>query len=71
VAWSIVGRILLPVPPSFLYLTALIGKTTPLPLHAAFVVAGLYSAALIVLSRHLADRPDHSLLGSRVPARHR
>ena len=71
VAWSIVGRILLPVPTFFLYLTVLIGKSTPLPFYAAFAVAGLYSAALIVLSRHLADRPDHSLLGSRAPARHR
>ena len=71
VAWSIIGRILLPVPTFFLYLTVLIGKNPPLPFYAAFVLSGVYSAALIVLSRHLADRPEHSLLGSRSPARHR
>jgi MFS family permease len=68
VAWSIAGRILLPVPTFFLYLTVLIGKSAPLPFYAAFVIAGIYSAALIILSRHLADRPKHSLLGSRAAA---
>jgi CBS domain containing-hemolysin-like protein len=71
VAWSIVGRILLPVPTFLLYLTVLTGKSAPLPFYAAFVVAGVYSGALIVLSRHLADRPEHSLLGSRAAARRR
>jgi hypothetical protein len=71
VAWSIVGRILLPVPTFLLYLTVLIGKSAPLPFYAAFVVAGVYSGTLIVLSRHLADRPEHSLLGSRAVARRR
>jgi hypothetical protein len=71
VAWSIVGRILLPVPTFLLYLTVLIGKSAPLPFYAAFVVAGVYSGTLIVLSRHLADRPEHSLLGSRAAARRR
>jgi energy-converting hydrogenase Eha subunit A len=71
VGWSILGRILLPVPIFFLYLTVLIGKSAPLPFYAAFAVAGVYSAALTALARHLADRPAHSMLGSRSPPRHR
>jgi MFS family permease len=71
VGWSILGRILLPVPTFFLYLTVLIDKSPPLPFYAAFAIAGLYSTALTVLARHLADRPAHSVLGSRAPARHR
>jgi hypothetical protein len=65
VAWSIVGRILLPVPTFFLCLTVLIGKNAPLPFYAAFAISGVYSAALTVLARHLADRPMRSVLGSR------
>jgi hypothetical protein len=71
VGWSILGRILLPVPTFFLYLTILIGKSAPLPFYAAFTLAGLYSTALTALARHLADRPAHSILGSRSPPRHR
>jgi hypothetical protein len=71
VGGSILGRILLPVPTFFLYLTVLIGKSAPLPFYAAFVVAGVYSTALTALARHLADRPAHSMLGSRSPPRHR
>lgn len=71
VGWSVLGRILLPVPTFFLYLTVLIGKSAPLPFYAAFTIAGIYSTALTALARHLADRPAHSMLGSRRPARHR
>jgi hypothetical protein len=71
VGWSILGRILLPVPAFFLYLTVLIGKSAPLPFYAAFALAGIYSTALTALARHLADRPAHSMLGSRSPPRHR
>jgi hypothetical protein len=71
VGWSVLGRILLPVPTFFLYLTVLIGKNAPLPFYAAFAMAGVYSTALTALARHLADRPAHSILGSRSPPRHR
>jgi CBS domain containing-hemolysin-like protein len=69
VAWSIVGRILLPVPTFFLCFTVLIGKSSPLPFYAAFAVAGVYAAALTVLARNLADRPTRSVLGSRAAGR--
>src|SRR5437868_2890264 len=39
VAWSVIGRILLPVPTFFLYLTILNDKNPPLPFYAAFVIA--------------------------------
>lgn len=65
VAWSVIGRIMLPVPSFLLYLTVLIGKNPPLPFYAAFALAGIYSAALTALARHLADRPTRSMLGSR------
>jgi hypothetical protein len=65
VAWSVIGRIMLPVPSFLLYLTVLIGKNPPLPFYAAFALAGVYSAALTALARHLADRPTRSMLGSR------
>jgi hypothetical protein len=67
VAWSIVGRIMLPVPTFFLYFTVLIGKSPPLPYYAAFAVAAIYSGALAALARQLADRPDRPVLGSRHP----
>src|SRR6185437_5491001 len=41
-AWSVIGRILLPVPTFFLYLTILIGKNAPLPFYAAFAVSGIH-----------------------------
>ncbi|MDB5407250.1 MAG: hypothetical protein JWL84_2162 [Rhodospirillales bacterium] len=67
VAWSIIGRIMLPVPTFFLYFTVLIGKSPPLPYYAAFAVAAIYSGALTALARQLADRPDRPALGSRHP----
>jgi hypothetical protein len=67
VAWSIIGRIMLPVPTFFLYFTVLIGKADPLPFYAAFALAGIYSAALTALARQLADRPVRAVLGSRGP----
>lgn len=70
VAWSIIGRIMLPVPTFLLYLTVLIGKNPPLPFAAAFALAGAYSAALTALARHLADRPARSILGSRSSGLH-
>jgi MFS family permease len=63
-AWSIVGRVLIPVPTFYIYLTVLLGKNPPLPFYAAFVVAGLYSAVLTALSRDLAERPTRPKLGS-------
>ena len=65
VAWSIIGRIMLPVPSFLLYFTVLIGKNAPLPFYAAFALSGVYSAALTALARHLADRPVRSKLGTR------
>lgn len=63
-AWSIVGRVLIPVPAFYIFLTVLLGKDPPLPFYVAFVVAGLYSAALTALSRDLAERPTRPKLGS-------
>lgn len=69
-AWSIVGRVLIPVPTFYIYLTVLLGKNPSLPFYAAFVVAGLHSAALTALSRDLAERPARPKLGSsRAPRR--
>jgi Na+-transporting NADH:ubiquinone oxidoreductase subunit NqrB len=67
VAWSIIGRILLPMPTFFLYFTVLIGKEAPLPFYAAFSMAVVYSAALTALARQLADHPTRPALGSRHP----
>lgn len=68
-AWSIVGRVLIPVPAFYIFLTVLLGKDPPLPFYVAFVVAGLYSAALTALSRDLAERPTRPKLGSAHPRR--
>jgi hypothetical protein len=65
VPWSIIGRVIIPVPTFFLYLTVFLGKDPPLPFYVGFVISGLYSAVLMALSRHLADRPMRQLLGSR------
>ena len=63
-AWSIVGRVLIPVPAFYIFLTVLLGKDPPLPFYVAFVVAGLHSAILTALSRDLAERPTRPRLGS-------
>ncbi len=63
-AWSIVGRVLIPVPAFYIFLTVLLGKDPPLPFYVAFVVAGLYSAILTAISRDLAERPPRPRLGS-------
>jgi hypothetical protein len=67
VAWSIIGRIMLPVPTFFLYLTVLVDKSPPLPYYAAFTVAAIYSGVLTTLARQFADRPLRPVLGSRHP----
>jgi len=63
-AWAVVGRVLIPVPAFYIFLTVLLGKDPPLPFYVAFVVAGLYSALLTALSRDLAERPTRPKLGS-------
>jgi hypothetical protein len=63
--WSVVGRVLLPVPTFFLFLTVFLGKDPPLPFYAAFALAGVYAAGLTTLARYLADRPGRAMLGSR------
>ena len=68
-AWSIVGRVLIPVPAFYIFLTVLLGKDPPLPFYVAFLVAGLYSAILTALSRDLAERPTRPKLGSARPRR--
>lgn len=65
VGWSILGRILIPVPTLFLYLSVFVGKDPPLPFTAGFILALVYSAALTALSAYLGDRPDRRLFGSR------
>jgi hypothetical protein len=42
VRWSILGRILIPIPTLFLYLSVFLGKNPPLPFLAAFVLALVY-----------------------------
>jgi hypothetical protein len=64
-AWSVIGRVLLPVPSFFLFLTIFLGKNPPLPFYAAFALSGIYAAGLTALARYLADRPGRALLGSR------
>jgi len=66
-AWSIVGRVLIPVPAFYIFLTVLLGKDPPLPFYVAFVVAGIHSAILTALSRDLAERPTRPKLGSSHP----
>ncbi len=70
VAWSIVPRMIIPVPSLLLYLTVFLGKDPALPYYAAFAVAALYSAALTALSSVLAERPERARLGSRVHGSH-
>ncbi|MBV9154011.1 MAG: hypothetical protein JO213_03815 [Alphaproteobacteria bacterium] len=65
VGWSILGRILIPIPTLFLYLSVFLGKNPPLPFPAAFVLALVYAGALTTLSAYLGDRPDRPRLGSR------
>ena len=65
VGWSILGRILIPIPTLVLYLTVFLGKDPPLPYGAAFVVALVYCGALTTLSVFLGDRPDRPRLGLR------
>lgn len=65
VAWSILGRILIPIPTFLLYLSVFLGKNPPLPFFAAFVLALVYAGALTTLSAYLGDRPDRPRLGSR------
>jgi ABC-type Na+ efflux pump permease subunit len=62
---AIVARALIPFPTFLLYLTALVGKSPPLPYPAAFAVALAYAAALTALSSFLSERPERSKLGSR------
>jgi hypothetical protein len=65
VRWAIVGRILIPIPTLFLYLSVFLGKNPPLPFPVAFVLALVYAAALTTLSVYLGGRPDRPRLGSR------
>ena len=65
VGWSVLGRILIPVPTLFLYLSVFTGKEPPLPFTAGFVLALVYAAALTALSAYLGDRPERRLFGSR------
>jgi len=65
VGWSILGRIIIPIPTLFLYLSVFVGKDPPLPFTAGFILALVYSAALTALSAYLGDRPERRLFGSR------
>jgi hypothetical protein len=65
VGWSILGRMLIPIPTLLLYLSVFLGKNPPLPFLAAFVLAIVYAGALTTLSAYLGDRPDRPRLGSR------
>jgi hypothetical protein len=63
--WSLIGRILLPVPTFFLYLTVFLGKEPPLPFYAAFALAGAYATGFTAIAAYLTERPGRSMLGSR------
>jgi hypothetical protein len=65
VGWSILGRVLIPIPTLVLYLTVFLGKDPPLPYAAAFVLGLIYCGALTTLSVYLGDRPDRPRLGLR------
>jgi len=65
VGWSILGRILIPVPTLFLYLSVFLGKDPPLPFTIAFILAMVYSGALTTLASYLATHPDRPVLGGR------
>jgi len=65
VGWSILGRILIPIPVLFLYLSVFLGKEPPLPYGIAFTLALVYSGALTTLSSYLATHPDRPKLGGR------
>jgi len=65
VGWSILGRILIPIPVLFLYLSVFLGKDPPLPYSIAFTLALVYSGALTTLSSYLATHPDRPKLGGR------
>jgi hypothetical protein len=54
--WAIIARAVLIVPIFFLYLSIFLGKPTPLPYFAAFIMAGLYALVLTALSSFLAER---------------
>jgi hypothetical protein len=65
VGWSILGRILIPIPTLFLYLSVFLGRNPPLPFTVAFLLALIYAGALTTLSAYLGDRPNRARLGSR------
>jgi len=65
VGWSILGRILIPIPVLFLYLSVFLGKDPPLPYGIAFTLALAYSGALTTLASYLATHPDRPKLGGR------
>jgi len=65
VGWSVLGRIVIPIPSLFLYLSVFTGKDPPLPFTAGFILALVYTAALTALSAYLGDRPERRLFGSR------
>jgi hypothetical protein len=54
--WAIIARAVLIVPSFFLYLSIFLGKPTPLPFFAAFIMAGLYALVLTALSSFFAER---------------
>ncbi|HTS94304.1 MAG TPA: hypothetical protein VMG55_19995 [Stellaceae bacterium] len=68
VGWSVLGRIVIPIPTLFLYLSVFTGKDPPLPFTAGFVLALIYTAALTALSAYLGERPDRRLFGTRPQA---
>jgi hypothetical protein len=65
VGWSILGRILIPIPTLSFYLSIFLGRNPPLPFTVAFLLALVYAGALTTLSAYLGDRPDRARLGSR------
>jgi hypothetical protein len=65
VGWSILARVVIPMPTLLLYLSVFLGRSPPLPFAAALALALVHAVALTALSASLAERPSGSLLGSR------
>jgi len=65
VGWSVLGRIVIPIPTLFLYLSVFTGRDPPLPFTAGFTLSLIYTAALTALSAYLGDRPDRRVFGTR------
>ncbi len=54
--WSMIPRLLMPLPTFLIYLSILTGRSPPMPFGAAFLCAGCYALALTAYTVYLSDR---------------